>query len=169
MSRVREEKDRNNSHITLLAKNKKGLSNLWAWTTEAYNDNFYYRALQDWDGARKYADGLFASDGCLLSYMADSIIKDDEGRQHELMAQYLDVFGENFYMELHTFQFIEPQTSRDVELNQQMTKVNQAKVELANNMVCRWLWLMTPITLSVKIGLNTPYCGSSIPKTIRTF
>lgn len=131
VSRVREEKDRNNSHITLLAKNKKGLNNLWAWTTEAYNDNFYYRALQDWDGARKYADGLFASDGCLLSYMADSIIKDDEGRQHELMAQYLDVFGENFYMELHTFQFIEPQTARDVELNQQMTKVNQAKVELA--------------------------------------
>lgn len=131
VTRVREEKDRTNSHITLIAKNQQGLENLWAWTTEAYNDNFYYRALQDWEGARKYSKGLFASDGCLLSYMADSIIKGEEDRQHQLMGQYLDVFGDNFYMELHTFQFIEAITEREKELNAQMTMVNQRKVELA--------------------------------------
>lgn len=131
VSRVRREKDRTNSHITLIAKNKRGLQNLWAWSSEAYEENFYYRALQDWEGARKYSEGLYASDGCLLAYMARAIIDEDTDRCHQLMGQYLDVFGDNFYMELHTFQFIDPQTDEQKKLNSEMTKVNRGKVELA--------------------------------------
>lgn len=132
VTRVRNEKDRKNSHITLIAKNQKGLENLWAWSSEAYEKNFYYRALQDWDGAKKYSEGLYASDGCLLSYMAKSIIDEDTDRQHQLMGQYLKTFGENFYMELHTFQFMNPSTEEQFRLNKEMTMVNQAKVELAH-------------------------------------
>ena len=132
VTRVREEKDRKNSHITLLAKTQKGLENLWAWTSEAYEKNFYNKALQDWEGARRYSEGLYASDGCLLAYMAQSIIAEDTDRQHRLMGQYLDVFGDNFYMELHTFQFIEATDEEQRRLNREMTMVNQRKVELAN-------------------------------------
>lgn len=119
------------SHITLLAQNQTGLRNLWAWSSQAYIDNFYHRALSDWDFASNYAEGIYASDGCLLSYMAMAIIDDDENRCHELMGRYLNTFGENFYMELHTFQILNPSTEKHHELNQQMTKVNQAKVALA--------------------------------------
>lgn len=133
VTRVREEKDRLNSHITLLAKDQEGLSNLWAWSSLAYEgDNFYYRPLADWEIAKKYSGGLYASDGCLLAFMARAIIDDDSDRARQLIGQYLDVFGDNFYMELHTFQFLDPQTDEQRDLNAQMTKVNQGKVELAH-------------------------------------
>lgn len=132
VAKSREEKDRLNSHITLIAKNQEGLKNLWAWSSEAYEKNFYYRALQDWDGAKKYSKGLYASDGCLLAFMARAIIADDKDKQHRLMGQYLDLFGDNFYMELHTFQFMDPSTEEQHRLNKEMTMVNQGKVELAN-------------------------------------
>lgn len=134
VQRARDEKHKPSdfSHITLLAQNDKGLSNLWAWSSEAYTRNFYHKALSDWDFAREYGEGLYASDGCLLSYMAMAIIDDDENRAHELMGRYLDTFGDNFYMELHTWQIIGAQSEHHLKLNADMTKVNQAKVALAN-------------------------------------
>lgn len=119
------------SHITLLAQNQKGLSNLWAWSSKAYTDNFYYRALAEPSMMKEYSEGLFASDGCLLTYMARAILDDDEPRAQELMGSYLDMFGENFYMELHTFQIIDPATESHIKLNADMAKMNQGKVALA--------------------------------------
>lgn len=95
------------SHITVLARNNTGLKNLWAWSTEAYLKNFHYRALLDWEGMKKYSEGIWASDGCGLAHMAKAIVADNQALQHELMGRYLDTFGDNFYMELHTFQFME--------------------------------------------------------------
>jgi DNA polymerase III subunit alpha len=148
------------SHITILAKNNQGLSDLWKWSSQAYIDGFYHRAMVGWDEMREMGRNVWASDGCLMSYMAKAIIDDKEDRQHELMARYLDTFGDNFFMELHTWQFMnlpdgpntpmpvrtsnlsdkdwretlarwDPQHERRV-LNENMTKVNQRKVELAN-------------------------------------
>ena len=120
------------SHITVLAKDNEGLRNLWAWSSEAYTKNFYYRALVDWDDMKKFSKGLWASDGCGLSHMARSIVAQDEQTQHELMGRYLDTFGDNFYMELHTFQFITPETEDQRRLNKELTMMNQRKVELAD-------------------------------------
>lgn len=54
-----------NSHITLLAKNDKGLENLWAWSSLAYEpDNFYNKPQADLALMKKYSEGLYASDGC---------------------------------------------------------------------------------------------------------
>jgi len=119
------------SHVTLLAKNNNGLRNLWAWSSDAYINKRYRRALQDWDGIAKYGQDIYASDGCLLAWMARAILADDEDRCHELMGRYLNAFGDNFFMELHTFQFMEAENNEQRDLNAQMTKVNQGKVALA--------------------------------------
>lgn len=131
-TRAREEKDKLNSHVTLLAKNQKGLENLWAWSSEAYEDKFYYKPLMDWEGAKKYSEGLYASDGCLLAYMARAIVAGDTDQQHQLMGKYLDTFGDNFFMELHTFQFLDPSDEEQHRLNNEMTMVNQGKADLAH-------------------------------------
>lgn len=137
------------SHITVLAKNREGLRNLWAWSSEAYTRNFYRRALVDWDDMKKFSPGLYASDGCGLAHMAKAIIADDEDGIHQLMGRYLDTFGDNFYMELHTFQFLDLPSrdegehihkyneeddpfARERQLNADLTKMNQRKVELAS-------------------------------------
>lgn len=126
------------SHVTLLAKTNKGLSNLWAWSSDAYQNKFYSRALQDWDGIAQFGEDLYASDGCMLAWVAQAILKDDEERCHELMGRYLKAFGDNFYVELHTWQFMTAYGDQTFELNEEqlqlnkdMTKINQGKVALA--------------------------------------
>jgi DNA polymerase-3 subunit alpha len=131
VDRVRAEKDSKNSHITLIAKDQQGLSNLWAWATEASVDLSYYKPLMDWEHGKRWAEGLYATDGCLLSYLARAVIEDDEDRCHHLLGEYLNLFGDNFRIELHTWQFEQAVTDEQRELNEQMTKVNQAKVSLA--------------------------------------
>jgi DNA polymerase-3 subunit alpha len=131
-SRELKHKPSNFSHVTFLAQNEKGLRNLWGLSSSAYTDNFYHRALTDWRHAREYVEGLYATDGCLLSFIAQAIIADDEQAQHELMGRYLDTFQDNFRMELHTWQFVDPSDESQRELNENMTKVNQRKVDLAH-------------------------------------
>ncbi|QGJ94939.1 DnaE-like DNA polymerase III [Gordonia phage RedWattleHog] len=119
------------SHITVLARNQEGLRNLWAWSSIAYTQHFYYRAIVDWQDMKDLSAGLWASDGCGLAFMAKAIVAGDDQLQHELMGRYLDTFGDHFYMELHTFQFLDPQTEDQVRLNRELTMMNQRKVELA--------------------------------------
>jgi len=131
VERVRAEKDAKNSHITLIAKTDKGLRNLWAWATVASTELTYYKPLMDWKHAPQFAEDLYATDGCLLSYLASAIIDDNEERCHELLGHYLDVFGDNFRIELHTWQFEEATDETQRKLNADMTKVNQGKLALA--------------------------------------
>lgn len=131
VERVRAEKDSENSHITLIAKTDKGLRNLWAWATVASTELTYYKPLMDWARAPQFAEDLYATDGCLLSYLARAIIADDEERCHALLGHYLEVFGDNFHIELHTWQFETPTDDEQRQLNADMTKVNRGKVALA--------------------------------------
>lgn len=131
----RDNKYQKNSHITLIAKSRKGLSNLWAWSSKAYRkENFYSKPLADPALMREYAGDIYASDGCLLTEFARNVIAGDEGRARELIAMLQSIFGERFYMELHTFQIIDPQTDEDKQLNREMTMLNQAKVRVAKEM-----------------------------------
>lgn len=132
VERVRNEKDRENSHICLFAENDKGLSNLWTISSKAYIEGRYYKPLATWELFKEYSEGIIATDGCMLAYMARAIMADDVDRQEELLGRYVDTFGEdNFFIELHTWQFIDPQTEREVQLNADMTKINQGKMRIA--------------------------------------
>jgi len=111
IAKVREKGIRDNSHLCVFAENQEGLSNLWAWSSWAYTEGRYYRPLVDWESVKQFSKGLIVTDGCLLAYMARAILADDTERQIELIGKYADVFGEdNFFMELHTWQFCDPKT-----------------------------------------------------------
>ena len=132
IAKVREEKTRENSHLCVFAENQKGLENLWTISSKAYIDGRYYKPLTDWDTFAKYSEGLIVTDGCMLAYMARAILADDENRIVELIGRYAKTFGENnFFMELHTWQFVDPQSEKDIQLNADMTKINQGKVRIA--------------------------------------
>lgn len=134
IQRSRDQKTRgyDNSHITLLAMNEKGLSNLWAWSSLAYTPKYKYgKPLADPALMREYGEGLYASDGCLLTEFARAIDRDDDTACREVYATLLGIFGDRFYSELHTFQIIDPVTDEHRELNQQMARMNQVKVAFA--------------------------------------
>lgn len=135
LNKSREDKTRgyDNSHITLLAKDQKGLENLWAWSSKAYEpNNFYYKPQADLKLMRDYAQGLYASDGCMLTEFARNVAKGDEPAAKEIIGKLLSVFGDNFYMELHPWQFVEPKTEEEISLTNEMKVLNLAKVRIAN-------------------------------------
>lgn len=128
-------KDRTTGHITLLAQTQIGLKNIWKLSTTGYKQ-FYQKPVCDWSNFRQYSQGVVATDGCLLSYMAKAIIADDNEEVERLVQLYLDTFGERFFMELHTWQIPpdpwgNPLSEKALGLNADMTKVNQRKVEIA--------------------------------------
>ena len=135
LPRIEDKAEAPNSHITLLAANQQGLSNLWALSSIAYQRKYFYRKpLTDSDLLRTYADGIFASDGCLLTDFSRAVVdgREDEARQY--LATLHGIFGDRFYSELHTWQFIDPQNDEQRRLNAEMAAVNQAKVRLATEM-----------------------------------
>lgn len=132
IQRVRTEKDRENSHITLLAESQVGLHNLWKLSTRAYAEGKYYKPLADWPMFAEHHEGMIATSGCLLSYLPRAILKEDHDKCVELIGQYLATFGEdNFFLELHTFQLFDPQSDDNKALNVEMTKMNAGLVDLS--------------------------------------
>lgn len=124
-----------NSHICLLARDQQGLSNLWAWSSMAYEDHYrHVKPLADPALMRQYAEGLYGSDGCMLTEFGHAVEEGDEGRCREIFAFMLDVFGDRFYSELHTWRIINPVTDDEKRMNAVMTEINRAKVRLATEM-----------------------------------
>jgi len=128
-----------NSHIILLAENNEGLKNLWTLSSLAYEpENFYGKPQLHPELMRQYSSGLWASDGCGLTRFAEFVENDqmDEARQE--WAVLLDIFGDHFYSELHTFQFIpsdeRPLTDHERAVTNKITKMNLAKVQFSQEM-----------------------------------
>ena len=132
---IAQKKDVSNSHITLLAQNQQGLSNLWTLSSIAYQREYFYRKpLMDADLLRTYADGIYASDGCLMTDLSRAVVEGREDAARQYLANLHGIFRDRFYMELHTWQFMDPQTDDQRRLNGEMAAVNQAKVRFATEM-----------------------------------
>lgn len=134
-SREAKTSGRDASHIILLAADQTGLRNLWALSSLAYEpENFYGKPQLDPTLLRPYSEGLFSSDGCGLTRFAEHVSAGDEDAARREWAVLLDIFGDRFYSELHTFQIIDPVTDEDKALNAKITAMNQAKVRFAKEM-----------------------------------
>ena len=134
-SREAKTAGRDSSHIILLAADQTGLRNLWSLSSLAYElENFYGKPQLNPDLMRQYAAGLWASDGCGLTRFTDHVNEGDLDSARKEWAVLLDIFGDRFYSELHTFQIIDPVTDEDKALNARITAMNQAKVRFAKEM-----------------------------------
>lgn len=132
---IDNKKDTPNSHITLLAQNQRGLSNLWALSSVAYERKYFYkRPLADVELLRTYSEGIYASDGCMLTDLGRAVIDGEEDRARQYMGSLLDIYRDNFFVELHTWQFMEPSNPEQIRLNSEMAAINQTKVRLATEM-----------------------------------
>ena len=123
------------SHICLIAQSNRGLTNLWALASVAYDKNhFYHRPLADIDLLREYSEGVLASDGCMITELSRKIEAGDEDAARQILGQLLSVYGDRFYSELHTWCYVDPKNDEQRRLNTLMTQINQAKVRLATEM-----------------------------------
>jgi DNA polymerase-3 subunit alpha len=113
--------DKNNRgfHLILLAKNLVGYHNLSILSTLGFKEGYYYNARIDKELLRKYHEGLIASSACLGGEIPKAIMQHGMQKAEEVLQEYLDIFGDDFYLELMRHGIAEQET------------VNKALLELA--------------------------------------
>lgn len=89
----KEERKRDNYHLTLLATNLVGYKNLLKLCSNAALNNFYYKPRVSKQMLQQYNQGLIALSGCLGSELATK-------RDYEVIEWHKNIFGDRYYLEV---------------------------------------------------------------------
>ncbi|HJR44045.1 MAG TPA: DNA polymerase III subunit alpha [Actinomycetota bacterium] len=95
-----KENGSNTFHLTLLAQNDAGYKNLMKISSRAWLEGFHYWPRTDHELLAEYSDGLICLSGCLSAEIPKAIVSGDLGLARRKVAQYREVFGDRFYLEL---------------------------------------------------------------------
>ena len=95
-----DKSDRTRYHQVLLARNEEGYRNLIKLSSLSYTDGFYYKPRIDRETLRRYSGGLVATTCCLQGEVLQTILKKGEDEARRVFEDYLDMFGEHYYVEL---------------------------------------------------------------------
>ena len=89
------------AHLTLLASDQAGYSNLIKLSSLGYLEGYYYKPRVDWELLERHAPGVIALSGCLSGRVCKALEENrvsDAGAELDRLAQ---VFGrDNVYVEL---------------------------------------------------------------------
>lgn len=92
--------DRSGFHLILLAKNLEGYHNLTRLCSLGFKRNaFYYTPRIDKDLLRSHTKGLIASSACIGGEIPWYILNNDIEKAELALKDYLEMFGEDFYLE----------------------------------------------------------------------
>lgn len=90
--------ERDQAHFLAGAMSDEGLRNLWRLVDRA-SQNFRYVGRVNWEMLSACKEGLFATSACISGLVSKGIL---EG-QTDALNRYLEIFRDNFYIELHTY------------------------------------------------------------------
>ncbi|MBG9374746.1 DNA polymerase III subunit alpha [Panacibacter sp. DH6] len=103
----KEQKDER-YHQVLLAKNKKGYENLVKLTSLGFIEGMYSKYPRiDKELIEKYKEGLIATTCCIGAYVPQTILHDGEAAAEKEFKWWLDMFGDDYYIELQRHQIKE--------------------------------------------------------------
>lgn len=120
-----EKEDRSGYHLILLAKNLKGYHNLVRLVSYSWIEGFYYKPRIDKELLRKYHEGIIASSACLGGEIPQAILSGNMQLAEELVYEYREIFGDDFYLEL----MLHPNKSHETFKEQQVA--NKGIIELS--------------------------------------
>ena len=103
-------------HQLILAKNATGYKNLSKLCSLGFTDGYYYKPRIDRALLRKHGEGLIATTCCLASEINRAIILKGEDEAEKIFLDYLDIFGEDYYIELQRHGIPEQDTCNEVLL-----------------------------------------------------
>ncbi len=96
----KEQKDQR-FHQVLLAKNAKGYQNLIKLTSLGYIEGMYSKYPRiDKELILKYSEGLIATTCCIGAYVPQTILNESEDAAEKEFKWWLDIFGEDYFIEL---------------------------------------------------------------------
>lgn len=87
-------------HLTLLAMNTTGFKNLTKLASKAFLEGFYYKPRIDKELLEEHHEGIILLSGCASSELSRLLLADDLERAEALVAWYVKLFGDRFYMEI---------------------------------------------------------------------
>jgi error-prone DNA polymerase len=91
----------NGNHLTLLAKNNEGYSNLCQLITRAQLEHRKGSPILNLETLARHSADLICLSGCRKGEIISSIISGQMEKAYELAKRYIEIFGrENFYVEL---------------------------------------------------------------------
>lgn len=97
----KENKERDQFHLILLAENQQGYLNLMKIVSEGYVNGFYYKPRVDKELLERYSEGIIALSACLGGEVQKHLLYNEYELAKEIAIRYNDIFGqENFYLEL---------------------------------------------------------------------
>jgi DNA polymerase-3 subunit alpha len=109
---VNGKEDRSGDHLILLAKNLTGYKNLIKLVSLAWIKGFYYKPRIDKELLIKYKEGLIASSACLAGEIQDEILNGTMSGAEAALKSYIDIFGEDFYLEIQRHETYDPDADR---------------------------------------------------------
>ncbi|MBT4603634.1 MAG: PHP domain-containing protein, partial [Bacteroidetes Order II. Incertae sedis bacterium] len=92
--------DRRRFHQVLLAKNEEGYRNLIRLSSLSYTNGYYYKPRIDLPTLKEHSGGLVATTCCLQGHVLRTILDEGEVEAKKVFEQYLDIFGEDYYIEI---------------------------------------------------------------------
>ncbi|MBN1169078.1 DNA polymerase III subunit alpha [Candidatus Woesebacteria bacterium] len=93
------------NHLILIAKNKIGYQNLMTLTSIAHLEGYYYRPRFDKYTLEKYSEGLICTSACAQGEVPQRLIEDDYKEAQKAAKWFLDVFKDDYYLELQRHDF----------------------------------------------------------------
>ncbi|MHC4339908.1 MAG: DNA polymerase III subunit alpha, partial [Planctomycetota bacterium] len=100
-------------HITLLARNAAGWKNLMKLCSTGYMEGFYYNPRIDKELLAEHSEGLVVLSGCMSSELSYWARRGRLDKARETAGFYRDVFGEDYYLEVHRHGIEEQETCLD--------------------------------------------------------
>ena len=89
------------THMTMLAENNVGLSNLFKLSSLASLEGYYYKPRMDRDLLSKYASGIIATTGCPGGEIQTRLRMGAYKEAIKAASDFRDIFGaENFFLEV---------------------------------------------------------------------
>ncbi len=92
--------DKERYHQVLLAKNATGYRNLVKLTSLGFLEGMYYKPRIDKAVLMEHASGLICTTCCLASEVNRTILRKGEAEARKVFEWYLNLFGEDYYIEL---------------------------------------------------------------------
>lgn len=96
-------------------------------------DEEVYCAVVPAGNAFTLEDNIFTGN-CMITQFSRYVEAGDDIGARQQLGTLLDIYGDKFYMELHTWQFMEADTDEKRRLNDLMGEINRAKVRFANEL-----------------------------------
>ena len=122
--------DRKGDHLILLAKNATGYKNLLKLISFSWTQGHYYKPRIDKELLKQYHEGLIASSACLAGEIPRAIHAGNTAKAEQVILEYKDLFGEDFYLELMRHPATDP--TRDGDVYKRQMLVGEELVRLAH-------------------------------------